>query len=216
MASPARFPTGIFVESSAVLPSDTTIPVGALSAVVRRQDLVQDTVQPYVITPDQMRTWDNFNALLPGTAAADDLAVIEGTFGTDAVTIQGSDFGGTSITQYCRFQFTLPPEYDDGETITIRIRGGMLTTVSDGTATVDVECHVNDDDGAVGSDICTTSATTINSLTFGNDDFTITPTGRAPGDVLDVRITVAGSDTGDAGVMIPEISKVSVLLDVKG
>jgi hypothetical protein len=144
------------------------------------------------------------------------MGLITGTPGTDVPTLQGVDFGGTSTDEKAAFEFVLPPEYDAGETITVRVRAAMLTTISDGTATVDVECWKAGDDGAAGSDICATAATTINSLTPGNKDFTITPTGLAAGDRLIIRLAFAGSDTGNLGVMIPEISKLSVLLDIKG
>jgi hypothetical protein len=121
---------------------------------------------------------------LPGTAANDDMALITGTPGTDAPTLQGVDFGATSTDEKCAFIFPVPQSYADGETITLRIHAGMLTTVSDGTATVDVECWEQDGAGAVGSDICATAAQSINSLTFADYDFTITPTSVAAGDTL--------------------------------
>lgn len=148
---------------------------------------------------------------LPATASADDMALITGTPGTDVPTLQGVDFGGTSTDEKCAFEFVLPHEYRAGAAITLRVRAAMLTTVSDGTATVDVECWKDAGDGVAGSDICATAAQSINSLTPANIDFTITPTGLVPGDRLIFRISFGGSDTGNAGVMIPEISKVAVL-----
>lgn len=181
-----------------------------------RSQLLQQDAQEYPIDLTQMRVHDARQTNLPGTSSADDMAIITGTPGTDAPTLQGVDFGGTTSDEKCGFQFALPPEYVAGETVTLRVRGAMLTTVSDGTATVDVECWKNDLDGGVGSDICATAAQSINSLTPANKDFTITPTGLVPGDVLQVRLSFAGSDTGNLGVMIPEISDVRFLLDIKG
>ena len=181
-----------------------------------RTDLVQEDLVHYTIPLTGLRVHDAMITNLPGTAAADDMALITGMPGTAVPTLQGVDFGGTTSDEKGAFEFILPPEYVDGETITLRVRAALLTTVSDGTATVDAEVWKSDGDGAAGSDICATAAQSINSLTIANKDFTITPTGLVSGDRLLVRLAFGGSDTGDLGVMIPEISEVKMLLDIKG
>jgi len=181
-----------------------------------RSALVQDDLVPYTIALTSLRVHDAMITNLPGTAAADDMGLITGTPGTDSPTLQGVDFGGTSTDEKGAFEFILPAEYVAGQTVTVRVRAAMLTTVSDGTATVDVECWEAGDDGAAGADICATAAQSINSLTPANKDFTITPTNLAPGDRVVIRVAFGGSDTGNVGVMIPEISKLQVLLDIKG
>jgi hypothetical protein len=153
---------------------------------------------------------------LPTAAANDDMGLVIGTPGTDVSTLQGVDFGGTSTDEKCSFEYELPAEYDAGNTITLRIRAAMLTTIADAPTTVDVNCYKSDRDGAASSDLCATAAQSINSLTPANLDFTITPTGLAAGDRLVFVLTFAGSDTGDLDVMIPEISQVELLLDVRG
>jgi predicted RecA/RadA family phage recombinase len=163
-----------------------------------------------------LRVHDAMQTNLPGTAANDDMGLITGTPGTDAPTIQGVDFGGTSTDEKAAFEFVLPTEYVAGGAVTVRAFAGMLTAVSDGTATLDVECWKATAAGAVGSDLCATSAQSINSLTFANKDFTITPTGLAAGDRLVIRLSFAGSDSGNLAVMIPEVSQLQVLLDIKG
>lgn len=182
-------------------------------------DRASMTQEPAVVCPvplTSMRVWDALSSLLPASAANDDMGHVTGTPGTDSPTLQGVDFGGGSTDEKCAFILTLPPEYDPGETITIRLNAGMLTTVSDGTATVDVQCYKFDRAGLAGSDLCATAAQSINSLTLANKDFTITPTGLAPGDQLAVVLAFGGSDTGNLGVMIPVIGAVEVLLDIKG
>lgn len=181
-----------------------------------RTALQQEPLTVYTVPVTDLRVWDDFNLLLPGTAASDDLAVIEGTLGTDAVRVQSSDAGGTTVTQYARFHFVLPPEYDGANDIRVRLRASMKTTVSDGTATVDVQAYLHDDDGAVGSDLCTTAAQSINSLTKANKDFVITATGIGGGDTLDIRVAISITDVGDAGVMLGEISQIAMLLDIRG
>lgn len=183
---------------------------------VARSALVQQDLVEYQVPLTSLRVHDAMQTNLPGTAANDDMGLITGTPGTDAPTLQGVDFGGGSTDEKGAFEFVLPPEYVAGETITLRVRAGMLTTVSDGTATVDVEAWVAAVDGSVGSDICATAAQSINSLTLANKDFVLTPTGRAAGDRIIVRVSFGGTDSGNVGVMIPEIQKIAMLLDIKG
>lgn len=188
----------------------------SIPGTVSRSQLGQDDLQPYGIDLTSMRVHDARQTILPGTAANDDMAIVTGTPGTDAPTLQGVDFGGTSTDEKCAFTFALPPEYVAGESVTLRVRAAMLTTVSDGTAFVDAEVWKENGNGGVGSDLCSTPQQSINSLTPSNKDFVIDPTGLEPGDVLQVRLAFAGSDAGNAAVMIPEISKVAFLLDIQG
>lgn len=158
------------------------------------------------------RVHDNLAALLPVAAAADDMGNVPGTVGTTAPSLQGVDFGGGSTDEKCTFQVVLPDWYEMGQSVTLEAVAGMLTTISDGTATLDCECWVPDyanDDGTVSTDLCTTTALSINSLVLTEKDFTINPsvTGHQlqAGNVLQFRLSFGGSDTGNAGAMIPII-----------
>lgn len=166
----------------------------------------------YPVDLTRFRVHDALHTNLPGTAAADDMGLITGTPGTDAPVLQGVDFGGTSTDEKGTFRLTLPPEYRAGAAITLRINANMETTVSDGTATVDAEAFKEDGTSLVGADLVATAAQSINSLTPANKDFVITPTGLVAGDSLQVRLSFAGSDTGNAGVMIPQINAVTALI----
>ncbi len=192
------------------------VPSPSYLGEVVRASLDQEDLVPYTIPLTSLRVHDALQTNLPGTAAADDMAIITGTPGTNAPTLQGVDFGGTSTDEKGSFEFVLPAEYVAGETITCRLLAAMLTTISDGTATVDVEAWKVAATGLVGSDLCATAAQSINSLTPANKDFTITPTGLVAGDKLMIRLAFGGSDTGNLGVMIPAILNVQMLLDVKG
>ena len=198
---------GTFDISSGTLSlKDDQIPKSKLT----QQDLVELQI-PFT----NLRVWDNLASLLPGTAATDDLAIVTGTFGTGAPTVRTSDSQSISVTQYARFQLPISNDYVLGETMQIRVRGGMITTIADTSATVDLEVYVNSGDGAVGSDLCTTSATTINSLTKANVDFSITTSGLAAGDILDCRLTIAIVDSATGTVVIGELSKLSLLRDIR-
>lgn len=209
---------GYFIETAGTTAGDVLLDLNSMDAglAVARSALTEDSAAAYRIPLTSFKVHDALITNLPGTAAADDMALITGTPGTDSPTLQGVDFGGTTTDEKGSFEFVLPPEYVAGQPVTLRARAAMLTTVSDGTATLDCECWKDGDDGAAGSDICATAAQSINSLTPANKSFTITPTGLVPGDKLVFRLSFGGSDTGNAGVMIPEISRVDVLLDIKG
>jgi hypothetical protein len=181
-----------------------------------RTDLEIDSLQSYVIPLTNMRVHDAMQTVLPGTAANDDMGLITGTPGTDVPTLQGVDFGGTTSDEKAGFQFVLPPEYYSGGQIQVVVRAAMLTAIADTSCTVDVQCWPQDDNGAAAADICATSAQNMNSLTPANYTFTITATNRLPGDVLNIRLAFAGTDAGNLAVMIPEISKVTVKLDIRG
>lgn len=155
---------------------------------------------------------------LSPAASPDDLRLVGGTFATGVPSIQTPDLHSAGAsTRYCRFQFRLPPEYQAGEEVVVRLYSGMVTHVADTTATVDVEAYLsNDDTLKTGSDLCSTAAQSINSLTFADINFTITPTSLAAGDVLDIRITIAVNDGANSSAVIGCIGKASMRLGIRG
>lgn len=184
-----------------------------------RSSLEEDALSVYVIPLTEMRVWDSRATVLPAAALNDDMGLITGTFGTDIATLQSIDFKAGATDEKCAFHFRLPVEYVSGATITVRLRAGMVTTISDqgaGGCTVDVECYESDRDGAVGADLCATAAQNMNVLVHADKDFTITPTTLAAGDLLDFRLSFAGTDVATGTAVIAEISQVELLLDVKG
>lgn len=191
----------------------------AAGANIARNKLAQDTEAVYGISLTDVRVHDAPASFLPTAATGDDLGLTAGTFGTDYPTLQTEDAKATTKTQRGRFTFTLPAEYDADETIRVQVKGGMITTISDGTAEVDVEVYKADDAGDVGSDLCATNATTINTLVSGGVttvNFDVTDTGLSAGDQLDVRVTVSITDSATGTAVIGEITKLAMLLDVRG
>lgn len=188
------------------------------SADIARSKLDQDAAQEYVIPWSIFRVHDAIETLPPQPAANDDLGwPATQTMGTVTPYLETADkkaAGATTI--YTRCQYPLPPEYDAGETITLRLRGGMKTTVADTTATIDAEVYKSDEDGGAGSDICATAAQSINNLTAADKDFTITPTGVIAGDVLDIRVAIAINDAETGTAVIGRLNKASLLLDIRG
>ena len=185
------------------------------NADVARTNLAAET-KTYPIPLTSLRVWDALHTTLPGTAANDDAALITGTPGTDAPTVQGLDSGGATTESKFAFEFALPPEYVDAGAVLIRVKGAMLTTVADGSATIDFSCYSDDRDGTVSSDLVTTDAASINSLTAAQIDFTVTATSLAAGEKLIIVGDIDVDDSGDAGVMIAEIQALELVLSVKG
>lgn len=194
-----------------------TINDTGISQQTRATILKQDADAIFPIRLTDLRVWDAFQTNLPGTAATDDLALIGGTFATAPPTISAGDLKNAgATTRYARFQMQLPECYDAGHTVTLAISAGMVTTVASASCTVDVECYKLDKVTGIGSDLCATAATTINSLVFGTKSFTITPSGLTAGDVFDVRIAIACNDSATVTDVTPTIASIDLKCDIKG
>jgi len=206
--------------TATALSASTASITGAMCSAnmaLARTKLAQDTLAQFTIPVTQFSVHDALQTRLPGTAATDDLACDGGTFGTSSPHLTAGDLKAAGATsRYARVLYEMEPEYDDGETINIRIHGGMQTTVADTACTVDVECYKSDEEVGVSADLCTTAATTINSLTFADVDFTITPTGVVSGDTLDIRLTIACNDAATGTAVEATIGAVKLLCDIKG
>lgn len=191
---------------------------GTISTKFARSQLAEDGLVPYPIPLTSLRVHDAIQTTLPGTAASDDLGILGTAFGTAAPTVVTSDLKNTTGTQYARALVQLPQEYEDGEAVKVRVHAGMKTTVANGTATIDVECYkLTGDGGITGGDICATAAQSINASTTNADkDFTITSATLSGGDWLDLRFTIAITDSATGTAVIGEIDYIQLLCDVKG
>lgn len=188
-------------------------PPKARSAILALTEL-----QAFPIPLTDFRVWDALQTLLPGTPSADDLGLVGGTFGTATPSLRSEDLKALGATnKRARFLVQLPWEYIAGETVVLRFRAGMITTIAGTSATLDCEAYKlqADPDDAIGSDLVSTAAQTMNSLAFADIDFTITPTSLSPGDILDVRITAAVNDGASATAVIAGITSAKLLTDVR-
>lgn len=184
-----------------------------------RSELQQETLAKYPISPTAWRVHDAPQTVLPGTAATDDLAIGGTTFGTDVLHVTAGDQkNNTSLnTRYARCFVTLPVEYVTGETVQIRASAGMATTAASDAATIDFEVYLSDREAAkTGSDLCTTSAQSINSTTFANKDFNLTATSLVPGSVLDIRMAIGVNDTATGTAVDATVGEVVLMCDIKG
>lgn len=194
-----------------------TVPDNGVSAQTRSTILKQDANAPFAIDLTRLRVWDAFATNLPGTPATDDLGLESGTFGTSPPMVTAGDLKAAgATTRYARFQVQLPECYEAGETVTLSFHAGMVTTIADTACTIDVQAYKIDKEGGISADLCSTGATTMNSLTFGPKNFLITSTALVPGDVLDVRVAIACTDAATVTAVIPKIAAITCLCDIKG
>jgi len=178
--------------------------------------IAQRVLAESVIPLTQARVWDAVQTNLPATPASDDLGIITGTWGTNPVRITAGDVKALgSTTRRLYLAIPIPSNYEDGQTIQLRIRAKMETTVADTSCTIDAEAYVGSD-GALGSDLVTTAAISMNSLSAANYDFTINATGVDPGDLLEVRLSIASNDAATATAVTPAIYSISLLCDTRG
>jgi len=211
MANPTSLPGDLIVAGNIRLN-------GSLSpAVTKANILAMAELQSFPIPLTDFRVFDAMASLLPSAGAADDLGLVGGTFGTATPSLRTQDCKTLTNSNRARVLVQLPWEYVAGESITLRFKAGMITTVAGTTATLDCEAYLlqADPDDAIGSDLVATAAQTINSLTFADIDFVLTPTSLSPGDILDVRITTAIVDGATATAVIAGVTSAKLLVDVR-
>lgn len=192
------------------VPPLTTVDFHALDSATWVARVVQET-RTYGIPLTSLRK---------SGALKDDLADTPGTsllgLGDaegQVLTGTSTDGGGTATaTETAQREFVLPPEYVSGQAITVRVRAKVAAN-KQVAQTVDLVAKLKGDTG-LGADICATAAQSL-TTSYANYDFTITPTGLAAGDVLNLDFALATNDTGGANAGAPTISKIDVLLAAK-
>lgn len=189
----------------------------AAQADILPTQIAQRAFQQEHVEFTNCRVWDAMQTLLPGTSSADDLGLATGTPGTNAPTITTGDIKALGpISRRLAFELRVPDNYEAGQTFQVRIRAGMATTVADVSATVDLSVYKPDGAGAVGSDLCTTAATTMNSLTPSDKDFAVSAGALSPGEKLICVVTVATNDAATVAAVTANIYSISRLCDTRG
>lgn len=181
-----------------------------------RSDITEQALAEYQISPLAWRVWNAVATLLTGTPNNDDLGIATGTLGTDFPYVWAGDLKTVTNTRYGALILPLPPEYVSGGDIRLRFHAGMLTTPSDGTATLDLQAYASDGEAGVGSDLCQTNAQSINSTTLADKDFVIDGSGLVPGDIIIARAAIAVADTASGTAVDAAITETKLLLDIKG
>lgn len=199
------------------------IPDGAITgaAIASNADiapgkLAQRVLMRSPVSLTSMRVWDANHTLLPGTSATDDLGLVTGTPGTNSPRLSTGDLKAAGSTnRKAMFELEVPANFDPGSTFQIEVVGEIDDTVSDTSATVDLEVYKPNGSGGVGSDLCGTAAQSINSTTPVTRVFDIT--GVVAGDKLLCYLTVNVTDAATAaGTVTGLIHSVSRLCDTRG
>lgn len=187
-------------------------------AAIQRAKMAQRTLATIGIPFTDLRVWNALATVLPGTPAADDLGLVTGaTFGTDAPYVGTGDLKAAGATSMRAALFVpVPHDFESGTTLLLSLWAGMLTTIADVTATIDVEVYRVDKDGTLGAaDLCTTSATNINTIGPLEKQFAIDTATLSAGDLLHIRITVAINDAATATAVIGQIAAIDLRADLR-
>lgn len=185
------------------------------NANIETSKMEQRVLAEYRVPINAFRVWDAISTNPVTAAANDDLGLVQGTWGSAVNKITAGDCKAASVTRRIYFSVPVPPNYDDGQTIQLRFRAKMETTLSDGTCTIDAEAYIAND-GTLTSDLVTTAAQSMNSLTVANYNFTLASGSIDPGDLIEVRLTIACVDTATATAVTPAVYEVALLCDTRG
>ena len=193
--------------------------LGSISGPIARTNLMAEANTVVGVPLSEFVVWDSVTqAFLPSVGAADDCGMVLGAFGTALPYIGSKQLNAAGAsTQYARTQVVVPPEYIAGNAISIRVYGGMITSVASVSATVDCELYKAAKTSTLvsGSDLVSTAATTINSLTFAAVTFVVTPTTVSPGDLLDLRLALI-TNSATASSHFAAVSAVDFLYATRG
>lgn len=206
-----RFTDDIFVPGNVAY-------TGVLNPDVARSNLATDSLAYFYIPWYAWRIWDNIANSL-GTASSDDLGLVGGTFGTGSPSIQTSDqkVNGAVTTQYARTFLCLPECYVEATNPTLEFHTGMITTIADTSATIDVEAYlINKETGLTGGDLISTAAQSINSLTFADKSFTANGASLTRQAILDIRVAIAIRDNASGTAVKGCFGSAALRASIKG
>lgn len=174
---------------------------------------VESATKVWVYVPGVRENWKDSNGatafnipLLSWVGATTDeltVAEVDGTFNralsSNALTLEGNESTSETETDSMHYHYTVPADYEAGGAITFRARAYIKGAGTIGaTKTIDLEAY-KQTDGTAGADICATAAQDLTTA-YANYDFTITPTGITPGDVIMFKLTTAIQETAGTAV----------------
>ena len=181
----------------------------AAAAVIARTKLATDALSPFEIP---IRNWMAEDGAVLGIAAE------AGTFyvqdGTNQMYLQGEEAVSETEVSVMKTSFALPYNYVASGLVRLRLAVDVTGSGTLGTCTIDASVREQDNDGAVGSDLVTTSAIAV-TATSGNKDFVITDSGFVAGDILSIVVTTSIQEQA-ASAIRAIVTKTQMLCDVRG
>lgn len=186
------------------------------NADIEPSQLRQHTNAPISVPLTQCRSWDNLHLLLPNAAAADDLGLVTGTAGTHFPKITAGDVKAASVTRRLGVLLQVPHNFEESQTLTLRVRAAVETSVADASCTVDVSVYSSDGDGTSSADLVNTVAQDMNSLIAANFDFNILTGSLSKGQELYAVVTIASVDAATVTAVTPAIYGITLLADLRG
>lgn len=186
------------------------------TTAIPRTLLAQRVLASLVIPHTAWHVWDALHTNLPGTPADDDLGLDGGTFATSTPMITTGDLKAAgSTTRKARALVQLPHDYEDGETVYLRLHAGMVTNAADVAATLDVQAFASDREGGLGSELYTGAALDVNYTALADFNYLLTPTGLEAGDWLDIVLSFLVNDAATGTAVIGVIGDSRLLYDAR-
>ncbi len=181
----------------------------------KRQGAFIKTASPvaagiYPIRLDQLLNADD-GLELDGAAGNFEISV--GGFGSGTRTILGNAASGAVITDTLMYEFRIPPNYVEADTIQIIVKAEETVGAATAATTLSSEVYEDDEDGTVTAVGSSWDATDIpdSATTFTN---TLTATNLDAGDLLRVLIRIVTDDTAGTVGTIVQISYIEMLVDL--
>lgn len=179
------------------------------SAAIARTKLATNALSPFEIP---IRNWMAEDGAVLGIAEE------AGTFyvqdGSNQMYLQGEVANNETEVSVMKTSFTLPYNYVASGLVKLRLAVDVTGAGTLGTCTIDASVYEQDNDGAIGSDLVTTSAIAI-TATSGNKDFVVTDAGLVAGDILSIVVTASVVETAATAIQAI-VTKTQMLCDVKG
>lgn len=195
--------SGATVTYRAILNADVSA-----SADIARSKLAQDALQVYATELSAWRQADQAVMGITGTAGDHFFDVA-----TNVHRLVGNTPSSSTVTDISLFQFVIPPEYEDGETISFRAACKVDTAADTNTIQAEI-FEANATTGAVGGDLATGGAIAVTS-SAAFKTWTITASGLVAGDRLNIKLTTINDDA-DGSDGIVSIFSLDFLIDIKG
>lgn len=161
-------------------------------------------------TPPSLRFFEGKNSdgtTLAASAAAGKFGLAL-TAGTSEV-LNGEAAQGNTKTDTVAWEIVLPSTYVAGQNLTITVNAAYSGSGTAGTKTVAAHAYLTANDGTQGSDLVTTSATTI-SATKTAYAFTVPAAGLAAGARLVITIVGVMQETGGSATLTLAVNSVTV------